>query len=442
MLEVYLSGIVLMTNNIVGLFVMIRFLNHVFIKSELKDYKRKFGLGLLLFVGTIMNVLIDNVGMNLVSILAFYYFIGYIFYQGKAHVKLIATVFIATFSFITELITALAFGMLFEASIQGVRDNPMHLFLGGVVSKILFIMLIEIIVRFRRRSASKVSLGSWLLIVSIPFVSIILAVISVYKPIINNSFDDLAVIACISILYINLIAFYLFDNIVIQIDDNNQIRYREKQLLLQQNQYQIIISGYNKVKRIRHDMLGHLIAINGYLIKSQNEEAIEYISRIHEDLDISYRGILSTNVAVDAIINNRMAKAEELGITFTHEIMIANDLQIDDIDLCIILGNILNNAIEGAQRVIKDIPLNINLVIKYKRNTLLIEVENTCDSNTINNKSGNYLSSKTHRRLNSVGTGLGNIKGVADKYNGFVKIDVQPERFSVRAMIPDIKSLD
>jgi uncharacterized membrane protein len=78
-------------------------------------------------------------------------------------------------------------------------------------------LLVEIIIRFRKRNASKVSVGSWLLIVSIPICSIVLAVTSVYKPIVNNTHSDVAVIACLAIVYINVITFYLFDNIISQI---------------------------------------------------------------------------------------------------------------------------------------------------------------------------------------------------------------------------------
>ncbi|MBF7097692.1 sensor histidine kinase [Alkalibacter mobilis] len=355
-------------------------------------------------------------------------------------VKLIIAVFIVIFSFITELITAMSFGLLFGASIQGVRDNPMHLFLGSVVSKILLILLIEVVIRFRRRKASNVSLSSWLLILSIPLVSVVLAVISVYQPVINNTFDDLGVIACLSIVYINLMAFYLFDNIIVQTDENNQFRFKEEQLLLQQNQYKNIIAGYDQVKRIRHDMLGHLITISGYLKNSQIKKAMDYIKEIHSDLDLSNQGIISTNVAVDAIINNRSSKAKKLGIGFEHEIMIANNMQINDVDLCIILGNALNNAIEACQRIDGNIPKKIDVKLKYKRNSLLIEVKNPCDCSTIKMRNGLYLSSKPYRATNSIGTGIGNIKSVVEKYRGLCEMDFQSDIFLFRAVIPDVES--
>ena len=438
MLQGYLSDIILIINNIVGLFVVIRFMNHILLKRELALKNFRAGLMVILFIAVVSNILFDNLISSIISVLLVNFSIGYLFYQGKTHVKLIAAVFIVIFSFVTELITAVSFGLLFDASIQGVRNNPMHLFLGGVVSKILLILLIELVVRYRRREASKVSLVSWLLIVSIPLMSIILAIVSVYEPVVNNQFSDMAVIACLTIIYINLIAFYLFDNIILQVDENNQMKFREEQLILQQNQYKNILSGYSQVKSIRHDMVGHMITIKGYLNKDLVSEALTYINGLHGDIDLSNKGVLSSNVAVDAIVNNRSSKAEELGIKLDHDIMIPEKMQVDDIDICIVLGNALNNAIEACQRLDRNVRKNIEVKVKYKKKSLLIEVRNPYDVNSLKVKDGKYLSVKPHRTGDTVGTGIGNIKAVAEKYQGLCEVDLQTDTFVMKIILPDI----
>ncbi|HAE61833.1 MAG TPA: hypothetical protein DCG38_05830, partial [Eubacteriaceae bacterium] len=347
MLLEFASEIILTMNNTVGLFVVIRFFDHILERKRISNLIRRFGLLAILVSYITVNIIFDNVLINLLLVFSVNFLIGFLFYQGKKRTKVVMAVFVVIFSFITELITATSFGILFGASILGVRENPMHLLLGGVVSKILLLLLIEIIIRFRSRKASNVSLRSWLLILSIPLVSVVLAIVSVYRPVITNTFDDFGVIACLAIVYINLMAFYLFDHIIVQTDENNQFRFKEEQLLLQQEQYKNIVSGYEQVKSVRHDMLTHLVAINGYLEKVRIEDAQNYIHEIHEDLDLSKQGIISTNVAVDAIINNRASKAKSLGIEIEYDIMIKNKMHINDIDICIILGNALNNAIEA-----------------------------------------------------------------------------------------------
>lgn len=298
------------------------------------------------------------------------------------------------------------------------------------------------IVRYRRRNASSVSLSSWLLIISIPIISIILAVAIVYEPVINNSYSNTAVIACLAIIYIDLIAFYLFDNIVAQVDENNVIRFREKQLLLQQHQYENIISSHTQVKKLRHDILGHLITIDGYLNENKVKEAKNYIGKLHEEIDYEKQGILSKNIIVDAIINNRKAKASQLGIEMSCDIMIPERFKIDDMDLSVILGNLLTNTIEACQRIDEGLPKYIHFEMKYKRNSILVKIRNPYNAKTIHGKNGKFMSSKSFRSRNEMGMGLENIKEVIRKYRGIFDSKLTENEFVTNLIIPDKKGVN
>jgi len=439
MLKTYLLDIVLFVNNIVGIFVVVRFLNHLLMKKNIKEVSRRSGLTMILIIATLININFENFLSNLMIGVMLYYSIGELFYVGKKHIKLVAAIFFIVFSMITELMTATIFGLVFDASIQGVRENVMHLFLGGVISKILLILLVEIVIKFRRRNASAVSLTSWLLVISIPVISIALAILVVYEPVVNNSFSNIAVFACLAIIYIDLIAFYLFDSIVIQIDENSIIRFKEKQLLLQQHQYENIITGHKQVKKIRHDMLSHLITIDGYLEGNKVDEAKNYIGKLNSELDFERQGILSENIGVDAIINNRKAKANECGIQTSVDVMIPKSFNMDDLDLCVILGNVLTNAIEACQRIDDGSSKYIQFVMKYKRDSILIEVRNSYNEKIIKEKNGRYISSKASRSNNGIGMGLGNIEAVTKKYNGVFELDMKENEFVIKLIIPDKK---
>jgi sensor histidine kinase regulating citrate/malate metabolism len=122
-------------------------------------------------------------------------------------------------------------------------------------------------------------------------------------------------------------------------------------MLMQQEQYQNIISGYDQVKKVRHDMINHLIVLDSYLSDSQYNQAVKYIGKLSEELDLSKKGVISNNIIVDALINNSMEKAKKQNITFDYNIFIPNQLMMDDMDLCIVLGNVLDNAIEACDRI-------------------------------------------------------------------------------------------
>jgi hypothetical protein len=425
------------SNHIVGLIIAIRFFNHVLTR-------RKTNL-VIIFVGiigigltVIFNTLFEGLLVSLTLTYIFYFFIAQLIYFGKSHVKAVACVFVVLFSFITEMLTAYLFATVFGNEIQHVREDLMHLIFGGVISKLLLMMLLEMIIRYRDRNASKISLGSWFFIVSIPGISIFLTVTSVYEPIYENAFNAISGFSCLAILYINMVAFYLFDSIVVQVDENNQYRFREEQILMQQEQYKSIIEGYNQVKRFRHDMLSHLITLEGYLVQNQNNKAIEYIGKLNNELDLKKRGLISNNIVVDALINNRKTKAGKVGIEFETEIMIPREFIIDDMDLCIILGNALNNAIEACMRLRDNqVEKIISLKMKYKRNCLLIELSNSYDISTIKKHDGRFISSKRNYKGESHGIGLGNIDEIVEKYGGTFQTELLDEMFVLKIMIPD-----
>jgi|LGOV01.1.fsa_nt_gb signal transduction histidine kinase len=435
----YLTNIVVMMNDIVGLFVAVRFYNHIFTKKNMNEKIRMVGLGGILLLEIVLNVAIEMSNILLPISFGIFFIIAYIFYNGKIHIKMIMAIFIVIFSYLMELIAALVIIATFGNVLQDIRHNLMLLLLGSVISKMLLILLVEIIIRFRKRDASQVSLRSWLLILSIPIFSVVLSVTSVYEPILKNEFSVVSVLACVSIVYINIIVFYLFDSIVLQINENNQFRFREKQMLMQKNQYENVIDGNNQVKRVRHDMLNHLLALDGYLENQQCHEALEYIHKLNDELDFSRRGIVSSNVAIDALIGNVQLKAAEEGIEFEWEVRVPGKLKIDDMDICIVLGNILNNAIEACRRIDDEqVSKRITLKMHYKRECVFIEVENSYDLNTIKKKNGRFVSSKRYREKDEIGIGVENIERIVEKYGGVYQIDLQEEMFVVKIMMPDV----
>ena len=436
MSQEYPVYLVLVLNHIAGLIIAVRFFNHVLTA-------RKFNLLIFLvgFIGigltVVLNTLFEGLLASLILTYMFYFFIAHLFYIGKRHIKAVECGFIVLFSFITEILTAFLFATVFGNEIQHVREDLMHLIFGGVVSKLLLMMILEMIIRYRDRNASKISLGSWLLIISIPVISIFLTATNVYEPIYQNEFNAISGFSCLAILYINIIAFYLFDSIIVQINESNRFKFREEQMLMQQEQYQSIIEGYNQVKRFRHDMLSHLITLKGYLQQNQPSEAEEYLGKLSGELDLKRRGLISNNVVVDALINNRKTRAVKEGIEFETEIVIPREFKIDDMDLCIVLGNALNNAIEACTRL-KDNQIEklILLKMKYKRNYLLIELSNSYDISTIKKSEGRFLSSKITLGKESHGIGLGNIDAIVEKYGGTFQTELLDEMFVLKIMIP------
>lgn len=428
-------------NNLVGIFIAIRFYKGVFKKKEISKQKQYTLMIVIFFVFTILNIINQAIDIGIFVAFILYFIISLLMYEGKVHIKAVGAIFIVIFSMITELLTALSFLPLFSVSMDKIRGSLVLLFLGGMISKILLLLIFEIITRVISRKASLVSTGSWLLIITIPAVSLYLSVASVYQDVMVNEFSLRIIMISFFILYINLIAFYLFDRIVVQIYENNKRKFHEEQLLMEREQYQNILSGYEQVKKIRHDMNNHLIILENYIENGKYTDAGKYLNQLQGELKKSVKEIISGNIVVDALINHRKKDKVDSPILLTTDIFIPSKLQgIDDMDLCIILGNGLDNAYEACQRIVDPTsPIAIQLTMKYNENQLFLQLKNPYNPLAIRRKSSEFMTSKEDLKMH--GMGIGNIKAIVEKYNGIFKAEGKEDLFELHIIIPDQKPL-
>ena len=137
---------------------------------------------------------------------------------------------------------------------------------------------------------------------------------------------------------------------------------------------------------------------------------------------------------VNILINNAQQRATELNIPFKANIMVPSKLPIDNTDLCIILGNLLDNALEGNIRITdKNMDRFIQTDIRIQKAFLFIRITNAFDGTyKINGK--HYASVKTDAKYH--GIGLSNVTAVLEKYHGDMKITQKDQTFIVTIMIP------
>lgn len=261
-----------------------------------------------------------------------------------------------------------------------------------------------------------------------------MSIISVYGPIVEKRFSIMQVLFCLLLLYINIITFYMLDNIIVQMADIGQYKLREYFLLMNQEQFKAKIETYEQIRRIRHDMIGHLVAIRGYHVKRKFDKALEYMDQLHQQIGFASNTIISGNTVVDALINNRMVLMDEKDIECYQTVVIPDELNIQDVDLLIVLENMINNAIEGCERSGNEVR-EIMLEMKYKNQNLFIEVKNTYNPEQIQERKGKFISAKEKRENH--GIGIGNIEEAVEKYNGLFEVELQEYYFVAKAMIPD-----
>lgn len=198
-------------------------------------------------------------------------------------------------------------------------------------------------------------------------------------------------------------------------------------------QCQIMQESVERIKSIRHDMKLHLYTIKGYSAKIQADEIADYASGLLSDIDESEMYCETGNIALDSIINMKLAKAKENNIKTEMRLLVPSDINVEVTDIVIILGNLLDNALDALAMVENKV---LKLHIELSKGTLFIKIDNSFDG-VVNHTSDNGTASRITTRKNggSHGYGLKNVENSVNKYNGQLDISYDDNIFSVTIIL-------
>lgn len=188
---------------------------------------------------------------------------------------------------------------------------------------------------------------------------------------------------------------------------------------------------YRQLRGIRHDYRNHLQAMDAFVETDQLSELREYIRQLTNELNQVDTIIRTGNTMIDALVNTKLTKAQEQGIELFATAIAPAKLPIENADLAIIIGNLLNNAVEATKQQIKDASQRpfIRLYIAPMKSNLYISLTNTMKYNP----QPSFLSLKAPNR---VGHGLRRIDQTVEKYKGYVNRQWEDGVFVTEITIP------
>ena len=223
-----------------------------------------------------------------------------------------------------------------------------------------------------------------------------------------------------------LIAFTYY-LIALSIDQTKRQQQLENQLALQRDHYRNLNESISAANTARHDLRHHLVTIMEFVGKKDAAAAQEYLTRLCDAYDDSAIPILCRNQAADALLCHYQKLARQQGIHFATQLHIPDDLGIDDLDLCIILGNCLENALVACKKARVATTRAIRLNANINKGYLVINVENAFDGQVNQQPDGTLVSEKGVGH----GIGLSSVKSLAGKYHGHCAISIDQQLFSV-----------
>lgn len=266
----------------------------------------------------------------------------------------------------------------------------------------------------------------WNILIAIPIISIILLLI-----LIMNNLNNRIVVVSVStgILFVNLLIFYLYDILVGAYLKLEESALFERQIESYSNQLNVMMQSEEKVRAFRHDIKHHLNELSIMANRLNDKEITDYIKSMYTYLDNPYEYVSSGNKEVDSLLNYMLNKAQSMLRKVDYEINVPKELEIRSFDLNVIVGNLLDNAIE-ASRVSGKKWLEISL--KYEQGMLFIRIRNSYD-NAIQKRGNIYTTTK--KEAEEHGIGLRNVKKVVDSYNGDMQISDIDNIFDVKIIL-------
>ncbi len=235
------------------------------------------------------------------------------------------------------------------------------------------------------------------------------------------------------LLIINIgavVIYYIVAKTLRESDDNAKLRTTNHQLELQTVQYESLQERIMETRKANHDLRHHMAAMSSYLEQSDYESLKSYFKAFSKHLPGSSSMVYTQHGGINMVLAYFAQVAHENRIRFDVKMDIPATLSVSDNDLIVLLGNLVENAVEACcsqqngERIIR-------ICGKQSGLDLLFTIDNTYDNPIKKNTSGVYLSSKH----SGEGIGIESARSIAQRLGGYLEVYQQEGFFCVSIAI-------
>lgn len=199
---------------------------------------------------------------------------------------------------------------------------------------------------------------------------------------------------------------------------------------LMEHQYDEIKSVYMDMRGWRHDYHNHMQVMKAQLALGNTEEMGAYLDQLERELDRVDTFVRSGNLMVDAILNSKLTLARRQEVAVNCSAKAPERLSVEDVDLCVILGNLLDNALEACAQVEKEKRF-LRLYLTVNKSQLYFSVQNAAKEEP-DFEASRYIS----RKRGNHGLGMKRVKAAVDKYDGYLNLANEPGIFAAEVTMP------
>lgn len=246
------------------------------------------------------------------------------------------------------------------------------------------------------------------ILIVIPATSVLILCVLLYGGFAGTA----ALLICVFTLIINLSVFYLYHMMLEGYRNMRENEIYRQQTDAYRNQLDVIMESQTRIRALKHDMNNHILALQMLLQKKDWQGADRYLRSMQGYMANPSEYVTTGNDIVDSLLNYKLQRANEVLDSVETRISIPEKLILHSFDLNVVLGNLLDNAIEAASQTEEKA---LKTVIRLEKGMLFIHIRNSCQG----------IADGKHQRLETTkddapnhGIGLNNVRRIVEKYHG------------------------
>lgn len=359
-----------------------------------------------------------------------------LFYDMKWYNHFFLSIVIVLISSFCELLVAIASSAIYNVPMERLKVGG-YFILGVLLSKLLAFLIVAIIRIGKHSLLSGKLKRTWTYISLLPITSILFVLmIADYMYLIEDEpIKQFITVGVIMLLIVtNILVFYVIDRLYDSMIAEHNLIVANQLIEYQEQQYKALLYGQSEIRRMRHDMKNILIGISAELKAGKiSEIESRLLSGMNKLDDVRSRSITGNGI-IDAIIAEKMAFAEKHGVRIDVESNISNEIVVDGVDLAILLGNAIDNAVEASDAVITHEKV-VKIQLVTKNSILVIVVNNPVDKVV---DIGNMTTTKLEKQ--SHGFGRMSMMRVAQKHGGDVSFECSDSSFKLTIILSNMKT--
>ena len=301
---------------------------------------------------------------------------------------------------------------------------------GSLLSQLLLFLISLVLKQSHTPQASpQISRLHWAAILALPLGTMLL-LLFLCREYAHLGGVVLLLIACI-LLPLNLLTFYVLD----RLEEYSAASYRAALLTRQNQAYQaefdLLRQSERQSSALRHDMKNHLAVLRAYVVQGRMDKVEQYLNTF--DRHLTRPGFVHTgNPDIDSILNYKLGQAEEAGARLELDVILPEGFAANAFDLNVILGNLLDNAIEALAR---SDDKWISLSLRADRGVFFCKIANSYDGITRQTAGPDGPAYRSRKEGEGHGLGLGIVRRMVERYHGALQIDSTGTTFTVEVIL-------